>query len=238
MDQRPSLGLESSQVPDAERHYLTNLEQSKKNDKRVLDVLSKGLASEFPNPGRVGCPGAAVLEGIASHRIPLSEAEKWLEHLGSCSPCFQEFTALRDQRRRRRRRTWGGGLALLGVSLVLWFTLRPRQPGSETAMLDLLSYSGRRGEQSASGLAPLELQRHTKYIVLYLPIGSKEGNYDFALLNERGEELLHGSGRAQLENHMVVLRSEINPAGVPPGSYFLGLRQNDMEWTRFPVNIK
>jgi len=105
-------------------------------------------------------------------------------------------------------------------------------------MLDLLSYSGRRGEQSASGQAPLELQRHTKHIVLYLPIGSKQGRYDFALLNERGRELLHGSGTAQLENHMVVLRSEINAADVPPGSHFLELRQNGREWTQFPVNIK
>jgi len=74
--------------------------------------------------------------------------------------------------------------------------------------------------------------------VLQLPIGSREGRYDFALLNERSEELLHGSATAQLENHTVVLRSEINATSVPPGTYFLGLRQNGMEWTRFPVNIK
>src|SRR5215471_7710517 len=86
----------------------------------MLDVLSKGLSSgEFPNPERVGCPGTSILEGIASHRIPLAEAEKWLDHLGSCSPCFQEFTAIRNQRRRRRNLKWGGGLALLAVSLVL-----------------------------------------------------------------------------------------------------------------------
>ena len=238
MNAQPTRRLQSSRVPDAERRYLTNLEQSKKNDKRVLDVLSKGLASEFPNPDRVGCPGAAVLEGIASHRIPLSEAEKWLEHLGSCTPCFQEFTAVRDQRRRRRRRNWAGGLALLGVSLALWFTLRLRQSGTETAVLDLRAYSGQRGEQSASGQPPLELQPHTKQIVLYLPIGSREGRYDFALLNDRSVELLHGSGTAQLENHMVVLRSEINATSVPPGTYFLGLRQKGMEWTRFPIEIK
>jgi len=74
--------------------------------------------------------------------------------------------------------------------------------------------------------------------VLYLPIGSREGRYDFALLNDRSVELLHGSGTAQLENHMVVLRSEINATSVPPGTYFLGLRQKGMEWTRFPIEIK
>lgn len=220
------------------RDVLTNQEYSKQKEKGMLDVLSKGLSSEFPNPGRVGCPGAAVLEGIASHRIPLSEAEKWLDHLSSCSPCFQEFTAIRNRRRSQRRPRWGGGLAVLLALLALWFALRPHQRGTQTAVLDLRAYSGQRGADTASGQAPLQLQRNTQHLMLYLPVGSKEGSYDFALLNERGEELLHGSGTAQLENHIVVLRTQINAAGVPAGSYFFGLRQNGIEWTRFPINLK
>ena len=196
------------------------------------------MSSEFPNPGRVGCPGTAVLEGIASHRIPLSEAEKWLDHLGSCSPCFQEFTAIRNRRRKQRRLRWGGGLAVLLASLALWFTVRPHKPGTETAVLDLRAYSGQRGEPTFSGQAPLQLQRNTKHLVLYLPVGSKEGSYEFALLDERGEELLHSSGTAQLENHIIVLRADTNGPVVPPGSYSLALREPGMEWTRFPVTVE
>jgi hypothetical protein len=179
-----------------------------------------------------------ILEGIASHRIPLSEAEKWLDHLGSCSPCFQEFAAIRNRCRRQRGLKWGGALALLAVALVLWFSLRWHQPGTETAVLDLRGYSEQRGEQNLSGQPPFQLRRSTKHLVVYLPIGSKEGSYDFALLGERGEELLSGSGTAQIENHIVVLRDQINAARVPPGSYFFGVRQNDMEWTRFPITVK
>jgi hypothetical protein len=73
---------------------------------------------------------------------------------------------------------------------------------------------------------------------VYLPVGSKEGSYDFVLLNKRGEVLLHGSGTAQLKNHIIVLRAEINAAAVPRGSYLLGLRQNSVEWTRFPIDLK
>ena len=186
----------------------------------------------------MGCPGSALLEGIASHTTPLSEAEKWLDHLGSCSACFQEFTEIRNRRRKQRRLKWGGGMALLAVSLVFWFTLRSHYPGTEIAVFDLRAYSGQRGEQSVSGQAPLQLQRSTKHLVAYLPIGSKEGTYDFALLNENGDELVRGGGTAQLEDHTVVLRGDINAASVPPGSYFLGFRQNRMEWTRFPINVK
>ena len=217
---------------------LTDQEQFGKDERRILDILSQGLATEFPNPNRAGCPGSAILEGIASHRVPLSEAEKWLDHLGSCSPCFQEFTAVRKKLRKRRWFRLGGGLAVVLLALALWFALRSHYGviNNQTAILDLRSYSVARGEQPPNQL-PLELGRSTRHLVLYLPIGSKEGSYDTVLLSETGSELLHGSGTAQIENHVVVLRTDIDPAGVPPGLYFLGLRQHGPDWTRFPVHV-
>lgn len=217
--------------------YLTNREQFSKNEKQILEVLSKGLSTEFPNPSRVGCPGYETLEGIASHKVSLSEAEKWLDHLGSCSPCFLEFTAIRTKLRKHRRLRWGGGLAILAVVLGLWLSFRSHRAVNETAVLDLRAYSVQRGEQNASGQTPLPLGRGTKYLVIDLPVGSKEGSYDLAFLNETGSELLYTSGLAQLQNHVVVLRVEVNVAGVPPGSYFLALRQPGLEWTRFPVRL-
>jgi hypothetical protein len=49
--------------------------------------------------------------------------------------------------------------------------------------------------------------------------------------------MLHTMGTAQLENHVVILRADVDLARVPPGSYFLGLRQPGLEWTRFPVRV-
>jgi hypothetical protein len=209
-----------------------------KDEKRILDLLSKGLSTEFPNPDRIGCPGHGVLEGIASQKMPLSEAEKWLDHLGACSSCFQDFKAIR-KRRIGRGSKLGGGLVILLVVLALWFGLRPHNAvgPNQTAMLDLRGYSFERGEQNTSGQAPLQIVRGTKYLVLHLPIGSKEGSYDLALLKDTGAELLHASGVAQIENHVVVLRVEVNVAGVPPGTYVLGLRRPGLEWTRFPIHV-
>lgn len=229
--------IENLVLRKASERYLTDPQQSGKDEKRILEVLSKGLSTEFPNPGRAGCPGSATLEGIASHRIPLSEAEKWFDHLGSCSPCFQEFTAIRNKLRARRRLRWGGGLAILVVGLALWLNFRSHHVVNETAMLDLRGLSVERGEQNTSNGGPLQLGRSTKHLVLQLPIGSKEGSYDLALLEVTGSELLHASGIAQVENHTVVLRVEVDVAGVPPGSYFLGLRQPGLEWTRFPIRV-
>ena len=74
------------------RQVLKPQEEFNGEEKRILDLLGRGLSREFPNPQRVGCPDSAVLRGIAAHKVPLSEADRWLNHFSSCSPCFQEFT--------------------------------------------------------------------------------------------------------------------------------------------------
>jgi hypothetical protein len=208
-----------------------------KNEKRILEALSRGLSTEFPNPERVGCPGSATLEGMAWHSIPLSEAEKWLDHLGSCSPCFLEFTAIRNRLRGRRRLKWGGGLALLFVGLALWLSFRSHPVLNETSVLDLRAYPVQRGGPNPPSQTPLQIGRGTRRLTVDLPVGSKEGSYDLTLLNDRGSELLHVRGTAQLESHVMVLRVDLKVADVPAGSYFLGLRQPGLEWTRFPVRV-
>jgi len=218
---------------------LTDRKQSGKDEKRILDVLSQGLATEFPNPDRVGCPGSAVLEGIASHKIPLSEAEKWLDHLGSCTPCFQDFKAIKRKLRARRGFRFGGGLAILLAALGLWLLLRPQHTTvhNEIAVLDLRNYSSERGEPTSSNERPLDIPRATKHLTLYLPIGSKEGNYDLAVLSAAGDEVLRATGSARLEDHVVVLRADVDLAPVRPGSYSLGTRQRGLEWTRFSIRV-
>ena len=78
---------------------------SEKDERRVLDALGRGLLNEFPNPERTGCPGSDVLKKIASHEMPLAEAEKWLDHLTSCSPCYSEFSKFQATYRHRRTQT-------------------------------------------------------------------------------------------------------------------------------------
>ncbi len=57
------------------RQVLSEQEEFNKEEKRVLDLLTQGLSREFPNPQRVGCPGSAVLRGIAFRKLRLAEVE-------------------------------------------------------------------------------------------------------------------------------------------------------------------
>ena len=75
--------------------FLSPMGYSESDEERFLKALGQGLLTEFPNPARRGCPSAEVLKRIASHDMPLVEAEKWLDHLTSCSPCYRDFCHLR-----------------------------------------------------------------------------------------------------------------------------------------------
>ena len=108
-----------------------------------------------------------------------------------------------------------------------------------TVTIDLRDRSVARGENPPEmNQSPIELSRQAKHLVLDLPVGSKEGNYELALLDSGGEEIKSATGVAQLENHTVVLNANVDLAGVSPGSYFLGVRQPGLEWSRYPLRVK
>jgi hypothetical protein len=223
------------------RRILKQQEEFNAEDKRILDLLGRGLSQDFPNPQRVGCPDSAILKGIALHKVPLAEADRWLDHFSSCSPCFQEFTQFRKQAvDRRRTQVWLAAAAVLifAVAGWLWVHTRPSLQTSATIVLDLRERSVSRGENSAENKQlALEIPRTAKHLVMDLPIGSKEGSYDLALLNEAGDEVLRATGTATLENQIVILRADIDIRNVSAGFYFLRLRQLGLEWSRYPTRV-
>jgi hypothetical protein len=236
------LGTSEENTFNEGRQVLSEQREFNKEEKRVLDLLTQGLSREFPNPQRVGCPDSAVLRGIAFRKLRLAEVEPWLEHLSSCSPCFQEFTELRKQAASHRRRTqvWLAAAAVLIFAVAGWLWIRTQhsvQP-TETAVLDLREFSVDRGQNpTQTDQRPLAIQRSARHLILDLPIGSKEGAYDIAILGESGAQILGATGRAQLQDHVVSLRADVDVSGIRPGLYFLALRQPGTEWTRYPLRV-
>lgn len=208
----------------------------------MLEILRQGLATEFPNPERIGCPGSTLLKGIAQGEVSLTEVEPWLDHLGSCSPCFREFKEFRRQSTTQRRRvlTLVATAALLVFAVGGWLWVRARHPvpATDTAVLDLRDRSVARGQNpSDTGQPPLEIPRTAKHLVLDLPIGSKEGPYDVGVITDAGEELLRATGTAELRDHINRLRVDVDLSWVGPGTYSLGVRQPSLEWARYPVRV-
>jgi hypothetical protein len=173
--------------------------------------------------------------------VPLSEADRWLNHFSSCSPCFQDFTQFRKQAAdRRRSQIWLAAAAVFVFAVVGWVLLRsrPQVHSVAIAVLDLRDRATVRGESPPETTQPLLVLPHNaKTLKLELPIGSNEGAYDIALLDSSGAEVFRTSATAKLEDHVVVLASDVDLAGISPGSYFLGLRQRGLEWKRFPIRV-
>ena len=141
---------------------------------------------------------------------------------------------------RRRVQVWLAAAAVLLFAFggLLWVRSRPSGQTAAVVVLDLRGRAAARGESTSETSQPsLEVPRNARNLNLELPIGSNEGAYDVALINPNGAELFRTSATAKLEDHIVVLRVDVNLAGISPGSYFLGLRQPGVEWMRFPIRV-
>ena len=216
---------------------------SERDERRILDVLGRGLLKEFPNPERTGCPGSDVLKKIASREMPLPQADKWLDHLGSCSPCYRDFLQFQAANRARRKRTLLAIAAsiLIVASLVGWVLVRQQKQQplvAQTAVLDLRNRSVPRGTEPDPDEPPLELNRAATSWNIYLPLGSSEGFYDVQLVTSSGRSLLAVSNTARVENGITSLQVVADLSSATPGRYTLQIRRSGLEWSTYVLAIR
>jgi hypothetical protein len=207
---------------------------SERDEKRILDVLGRGLLKEFPNPERAGCPGSDVLKRIAAHEMPLAEAGKWLDHLTSCSPCYGDFSHFQAAHQHRRTRTLLviAASILIPVSIAGWaFFLKQKEPiNAQTAVLDLRNRSIPRGTEPNAAEAPLEVNRSATSWNIYLPLGSNEGQYEIRIVTPSGELLFAAGGTAKLTNEITSLQIPASVLAARSGRYVLQIRKTGSEW--------
>jgi hypothetical protein len=151
-----------------------------------------------------------------------------------CCPCFIEYTTFQSQAARRRKLEF----ALAGAALVIlvvigawlwrvkWGRGIPERP--QVVTLDLRNWRILRGEEIPPGNKPLVLPRGQLDLSIYLPIGSREGNYEVQVVKEPGKVLASAFGSAALVNHNAVLRVEIGLSRASAGTYLL--RIDGSEW--------
>jgi hypothetical protein len=211
-------------------------------EKRFLDALGRGLLKEFPNPERSGCPGSDVLKRLASKTMPLEEAEKWLNHLGSCSPCYKDFSELRKGREVRRTRTLFALAAsiLVAAGIAGWALVRSHNETvvAQTAVLDLRNRSASRSPEQNVGEQPLELRRRFSQLNICLPLGSPEGAYEVRIVTTSGDSLLNTGGLAQLNEGITSLQVRGDAIFARPGPYILQIRKPPSEWSSYPLVLR
>ncbi len=215
---------------------------SERDERRILDALGRGLLNEFPNPDRAGCPGSDVLRKIASHAMPLAEAEKWLDHLTSCSPCYRDFSELQAGYRQRRMQTIlaiaASILVVVGVAGWALFFKQKGLPVVQTAVLDLRNRSAPRGGEPTPGEQPLELSRAVKRLNVYLPLGSAEGPYELRIAPTRGSAVFATSGVASLKDGVTSIEAAVDLPSASSGRYVLQIRKSNSEWNSYPLVLR
>ena len=215
---------------------------SERDEKRILDALGRGLLKEFPNPDRAGCPGSDVLRKIASHEIPLPEAEKWLGHLTSCSPCYGDFSQFQAAHQLRRTRTLLAIAAsiLIAIGIAGWVLLQKHNESvvAQTAVLDLRNRSIPRGTESNPAEPPLEINHAATHWNIYLPLGSSEGQYDIRIVTPSGEILFAAGGTAKLADQITSLQIPASLSSSRSGRYVLQIRKTGSEWSSYPLLLR
>lgn len=173
--------------------------------------------------------------------MPLAEAERWLDHLGSCSPCYRDFSQFQKTYQFRRKRTLLAIAASIlvcasigGWALVRWHN---KTQTVQTAVLDLRNWSVPRGVEPNPGAKPLGVSREASYFTILLPLGSSEGQYDVHIVKPSGELLFRTTGRARLKNGVTVLQVAVILSRVSPGVSVLQIRGAGLEWNSYPLAI-
>jgi len=215
---------------------------SARKEQRLLDALGRGLLKEFPNPERSGCPGADVLKRIASRTMPLNEAEKWLDHLGSCSPCYGDFSEFRRVHELRQKRALFAIAAsiLLAAGIAGWVLLqRHNEPlVAQTVVLDLRNRSVARDTEPLPTEPALEIPRNASHLDIYLPLGSSDGPYELRISTRKGTTLFSGKGVAKVEQGATHLQVEVDLSSAGHDLYVLQLQKTGSGWASYPLRIK
>jgi hypothetical protein len=215
---------------------------SEREEKRILDALGRGLLKEFPNPDRAGCPGSDVLRKIASREMPLPEAEKWLDHLTSCSPCYSDFSQFQaaHQRRRTQRLLAIAASILIAIGIAGWVFFQKHNESlvAQTAALDLRNRSIPRGGEPNPDEQALEISREVKHLNVYLPLGSAEGPYEMRIATTAGSAVLTTGGVASLKDGVTSIQVVVDFSSASSGRYLFQVRKPNSEWSSYALMLR
>ncbi len=169
----------------------------------------------------------------------MAQAEPYLDHLTSCSPCYRDFLQLQSQHRQRRTRMIFAVAAsvLIVAGLATWAVLRQHNSDQITAVVDLRDRSMTRGVEPPRE-PPVQIPRNVARLEIYLPLGSSDGPYDVRITSIRNETVFSGTSDAKLDRGLTVLRIALPAPWTTRGSFVLQVRKQAAEWVSFPLEIR
>jgi hypothetical protein len=211
------------------------------SEERLIRAGRDYVASAFPNPNRVGCPGRKGLEVLA--RQSSAPDQNDIDHLMTCSACFVEYHAIRKAWKRKKAVTFGtlvaAALALMVFSGVVLYrhhievnriapAKRPVEMAQEQvrhALIDLRPSERSRGESANTTHAntPI-LDRANLLVTILLPIGSPEGKYVFQIVDSNNSPRVETFGDAVIKDYITTTEAPFDLRAVSAGHFTLTVR--------------
>jgi len=213
----------------------------------MLDLLEQAALNDYPNPERIGCPGADFLRRLATNRKSVDLSDPALDHVARCSPCFREFIEYRKPAKRTvvtRRALLGTGAATAAALAIVAVksSLSPasRTTGYQPFEINLFDAGQSRSVKEPQVRAPqMILPRKRLDLRITLPFASPEGEYELQVLHANGEATgLKSSGTARLINGKTSLSTRLDLSSLPPDQYQIGIRRIPFDWMPVPVQVR
>jgi hypothetical protein len=229
---------------------------SHSQEKQLLKVAAYIVRTEYLSEQRRGCPTSEKLDLLARRRSPLVDSKQIVDHVGTCSHCFIEYSEYRVAHKRRLGYAVTASLVAVGALLLTGhFLLRPSPTPNQipravtpppepikqlaTLVLDLRQEGLTRGARPnrSKHITP-RLPRLNLFLSIYLPVGSDDGVYDIALARDSAAPVLNISGIAGFANQIVILPVSVDLTSITPGLYHLSLRHARSEWRTYAVLLE
>jgi len=221
------------------------------------DRIDELRRTAYPNPDRFGCPPDSTFEALKRREIAFNDPV-W-EHIEHCSPCYCQFTDIREdlfkQDRVKGLRKAARNLLVFaiaagaGAGVYYWRQHQTvvDQPTiatnhGEAAVLNFEDGSGLRGAQEGttananSGVQ--HLPRNQLNLTVYLPLGSPAGEYELEISKAAGETVWSARGLATIKDGLTSIPVNEDLRGVPPGEYRFRFRRPGETWHEKNVLVK
>ena len=237
---------------------------SSKHVKELVAFGKKCSRTAFPNPEREGCPGLASLRAMASRDERLSIDDLLISHVVRCSPCFHEYTRLRQMS------LLMSGLRITAFALVavvisvtairflqnhynrqsaLSLSEQRRSPPQPSisipqvpsaripVTIDLAPFSPTRGTEEDDSKKAIHLAQGPLRVTLRMPFGMEPGAYAIQLKDSAGKVYADSRVEGSISGGRTTLHVDFDLT-ILPRSLNLMIRPPGLTWRTYAVIVE
>lgn len=221
---------------------------------RIENEMDLLFGRAHPNPAREGCPSTELLTRLARRELPIGDPA--YDHIGKCSPCYQELRTIQqaDAARlaaavRRKRLAYAAAAVLVLAIAGSWFALRqaggfggterPAALVEQDVLLDVRPFAVTRGAtERTKEPEALVLPRARLRATILLEVGSDPGDYDVEVRDVNQQTRTSSTGRAAIVDFVATLKTSLDTSALPAGGYQLAVRRQGEDWRLFPAEVR